>query len=252
MVSSITAARIANLPRLHENRCHCQRVVAAAALPAACIRAPQAPTTGIQRCTAPDGSVAYTRQGLRCIRRGPCPIPGEMMTRLIATMPDDDQLTADARRPRVDRSALRWPAVARARRCNCDGLARRVRAARREPASPRASIGSACPTRRHNAMMDACSPSSTATARCPLLRCADHGCRAETRSPTHDGRRRPRRHVADGGPCNARGSCRRWTWTSSATQVAISYASDALRGRRRRRRLRMRAPSHAILPVPRR
>ncbi len=46
-------------------------------------------STGIQRCTAPDGSVAYTDKACGAFGADNAPIPGDMMTRLLATMPED-------------------------------------------------------------------------------------------------------------------------------------------------------------------
>ena len=47
-------------------------------------------STGIQRCTAPDGGVAYTDKACGAFGADNAPIPGEMMTRLLATMPEDE------------------------------------------------------------------------------------------------------------------------------------------------------------------
>ena len=47
-------------------------------------------STGIQRCTAPDGSVAYTDKACGAFGAKNAPISGDMMTRLLATMPEDE------------------------------------------------------------------------------------------------------------------------------------------------------------------
>jgi hypothetical protein len=55
-------------------------------------------STGIQRCTAPDGSVAYTDKACVAFGADNAPIPGDMMTRLLATMPEDeDEAESSAR-----------------------------------------------------------------------------------------------------------------------------------------------------------
>ena len=45
-------------------------------------------STGIQRCAAPDGSVAYTDKACGAFGAENAPIPDDMMTRLLATMPE--------------------------------------------------------------------------------------------------------------------------------------------------------------------